>query len=387
MQCLAALLLLQGHTDVSADRLANLSSRLAEVVVDPDLWSPLLGEIAEAAGGRGAVLLRTDISTPDTPRSESIDESIDYYFEHGWHLRDTRIRALPRWIRGEVVGDQHFLTPEEMARDECYRDVSYRFGYGCFAGIPFRSGDALWVLAIHRKLGMEHFSDGELSIFSAMRTRLTEVASLSRAVALKAVGGITDALSHVAQAAMVVSRSGKVLRLNEQAAALEGRDFRVSRGRVLLGDPAAADELAKVMDHLKGAPPGQGLGAAPVICRRQGRPSLLIRTLPVDPAISEPFLGAAALLLLTDLSTPPPRPAFVTVSSVLGLTLAEARVAVALSEGQSTSAISDQLGITVETVRTHLKRIYSKTGVEKQHQLTALVSRLGVFGGKGVRPT
>ena len=368
-------------SDVSAQRLSILTARLADVVADPQAWSPLLGDIAEAAGGRGAVLLRTDISTPDTPRSASIDESIEYYFRQGWHLRDTRIRALPRWMRGEVVGDQHFLTSDEMARDDCYRDVSYRFGYGCFAGIPFQSGDALWVLAIHRKRGDEHFSEGELSSFSAMRTRLTEVASLSRTVALRAVGSMTDALSEVSQAALVISRSGKVLRLNSQAAALEGRDFHVSRGRLLLSDAIASGELTDILDRIRNSTPGLGLGANPIVCRKHGRPVLLIKTLPIDPSISGPFLGAATLLLLTDLSMPPPRPAATIVSSVLGLTLAEAKVAIALAEGHSTSAIADELHITVETVRTHLKRIYNKTGVEKQHQLAALVSRLGNFVG------
>lgn len=105
-----------------------------------------------------SVTVRTDIRTPDAPRSGAIDESINYYFREGWHLRDTRIRTLPRWSLGEVVGDQHFLTPEEMARDDCYNDVSYRFGFGFFADIPFQTGDALWVLAIHRELGTAHFS-------------------------------------------------------------------------------------------------------------------------------------------------------------------------------------------------------------------------------------
>lgn len=367
-------------SDVSHRRLLDISSRLADVVADPGEWSPLLGEIAEAAGGRGAVLLRTDARPSDAPRSASIDESIDYYFRQGWHLHDTRIRALPRWMRGEVVGDQHFITPADMAKDDCYNDVSYRFGFGCFAGVPFRSGDALWVLAIHRKLGQEHYSTEELATLGAMCTRLTEVASLSRALAHRAVSGVTDALSHVPQAAVVLSRSGRVLGMNNQAAGLQGADFRVSRGCIVLGDGAAAAEFAQVVDRIKVSNPALGLGAPTIICRREGRPALLIKTLPVDPSISEPFLGAAALLLLTDLGAASPRPPARLVSSALGLTMAEARVAIAVGEGFTTSAIADELGITVETVRSHLKRIYSKLGVEKQHQLTALVSKLWSLG-------
>lgn len=65
----------------------------------------------------------------------------------------------------------------------------------------------------------------------------------------------------------------------------------------------------------------------------------------------------------------------------LGLTLAEARVARRLAAGADLWSIAQQLEITRETVRTHLKRIYSKTGTCRQAELVALVGRVGDGGG------
>lgn len=184
-----------------------------------------------------------------------------------------------------------------------------------------------------------------------MRTRLTEVASLSRALALGAFTGVTDALSQFLQAALVASRFGKVLRLNHQAATLDGRDFHLSQGPIVLADTAASVELAKVLDRIRILPVGVGLGAPSITCRRMGRPVLLIMTLPVDRSIGEPFRGAVALLLLTDLSKPLPRPQISVVSATFGLIMAEAPVAIALGEGSSTALVSNQLGLSVETER------------------------------------
>ncbi|MFW6049846.1 MAG: helix-turn-helix transcriptional regulator [Myxococcota bacterium] len=56
-----------------------------------------------------------------------------------------------------------------------------------------------------------------------------------------------------------------------------------------------------------------------------------------------------------------------------GLTRAEARVAVRIGEGKAVPDIAEELGISVQTVRTHLKRAYAKTGARRQAELARLV--------------
>ncbi len=61
------------------------------------------------------------------------------------------------------------------------------------------------------------------------------------------------------------------------------------------------------------------------------------------------------------------------LTSDLGLTQREARIALGVLDGQSDAAIADDLGIAISTVRTHLKNTYAKLGV---HSRTALINRL-----------
>jgi DNA-binding CsgD family transcriptional regulator len=58
------------------------------------------------------------------------------------------------------------------------------------------------------------------------------------------------------------------------------------------------------------------------------------------------------------------------------LTPAEVGVATLIGKGLSPQETSDHLGVSVDTVRTHLKNINLKLGLRRQGELVRLVTRL-----------
>ena len=82
--------------------------------------------------------------------------------------------------------------------------------------------------------------------------------------------------------------------------------------------------------------------------------------------------GAAAAVFIIDpeegatLDTP-------TLHQLFGLTPAEARLCIALVKGKSVEEYAREAGISSNTARTHVKRIYSKTGVRRQSELVRLL--------------
>ncbi|TNC15153.1 helix-turn-helix transcriptional regulator [Methylobacterium terricola] len=64
----------------------------------------------------------------------------------------------------------------------------------------------------------------------------------------------------------------------------------------------------------------------------------------------------------------------VQLRTLYGLTRAEAQVGGALARGGCLSEIAAELGISVTTARTHVARIFLKTGTKQQSQLVALVA-------------
>jgi DNA-binding CsgD family transcriptional regulator len=72
----------------------------------------------------------------------------------------------------------------------------------------------------------------------------------------------------------------------------------------------------------------------------------------------------------------PPDPAL--VRDVLGLTLGEARLAALVGSGLAPREASIKLGITEETARSVLKKVFSKTGVSRQSELVSLLRRVAL---------
>jgi DNA-binding CsgD family transcriptional regulator len=62
-----------------------------------------------------------------------------------------------------------------------------------------------------------------------------------------------------------------------------------------------------------------------------------------------------------------------------GLTQAEARVAVAASSGSTVFESATQLGLSPNTVKTHLRKVFAKTGISRQTELVRLMTSIGLL--------
>jgi len=56
-----------------------------------------------------------------------------------------------------------------------------------------------------------------------------------------------------------------------------------------------------------------------------------------------------------------------------GFTLCEARVALLIAKGCSPSRVASKLGISLNTVRSHLKRVFAKSDTHRQAELVLLL--------------
>ncbi len=86
---------------------------------------------------------------------------------------------------------------------------------------------------------------------------------------------------------------------------------------------------------------------------------------------------AVAALFLTNPSAPVRTPMRAVVER-FGLTPAETRVLSGLVEGKNPQAIAATQGIGLPTVRTHLRRLYDKTGTSGQIEVLRLVNSISV---------
>jgi DNA-binding CsgD family transcriptional regulator len=110
-----------------------------------------------------------------------------------------------------------------------------------------------------------------------------------------------------------------------------------------------------------------------VIERPHPRPALSLLVLPLKPG-HEPWLRPAArwMVLVFDPECTPALPTQ-RIQSALGITCAEALLAQLLAKGCPLARAADHLGLSLHTVRSQLKSIYAKTGLNSQAQLVRFI--------------
>jgi len=86
-------------------------------------------------------------------------------------------------------------------------------------------------------------------------------------------------------------------------------------------------------------------------------------------------MPVAAIVFIID-PTQRSRPAKEILIALFGLTPAECRVAMLLADGKSATEIASTLGVTRNTLKSHVAKIYAKTGTSRQSQVARLLLKL-----------
>jgi DNA-binding CsgD family transcriptional regulator len=238
-----------------------------------------------------------------------------------------------------------------------------------------RHGGAVRNAAVNADRKEGPFDHNDKNVLAQVSQRLTETATLSKGVGRLVLSGMTNALQLVKQPALALDRMGFVIDMNAAAEQAFDADVSVAHRRLRVHDKEAKRALDIFIDRMRIRPDTAALPVAPIMVRRRGQRPLIIRMLPVDGAARSPFLGARALLLLSDLAREHGPQANVLVQ-VFGLSPAEARLAMIVGSGESPERAAEQLGIARETARNQLKAVFAKTDTHRQSELVALLARI-----------
>src|SRR5215813_10463978 len=177
---------------------------------------------------------------------------------------------------------------------------------------------------------------------------------------------------------VLVDQSARVLFANAAAHSLseQGGPLRLNSG-VADFSSKHARRLCKVIRSVL-----QGSLVRTMCIPSSSERSLLVLAAPVngdklDRSDFSPRRSAAAILFICD----PGRPTHVPVAwltDAYGLTLAQARVARAVSSGTTIADTAQRLCVSPNTVKTHLRRVYEKTGTSRQAELVRLMTIIGL---------
>jgi DNA-binding CsgD family transcriptional regulator len=195
------------------------------------------------------------------------------------------------------------------------------------------------------------------------------------------VAGGEGGLALIAQALDALSLAGFVceaeggIRARSRAgeALLAAREHLTDRGGRLA---ATSEPDARMLQAALRSAAWAGEGAAPtvlVIRHPVGEAPLLLEVLPL-PAAREALEGRSAALVVVRPHRSEARRAAAVARALFGLTQAEGAIVAELAAGLAPQAIAERAGVSVGTVRTHMRNIYAKAGVRSQVELVAAVT-------------
>jgi DNA-binding CsgD family transcriptional regulator len=118
--------------------------------------------------------------------------------------------------------------------------------------------------------------------------------------------------------------------------------------------------------HRSGAPHGDSFACA----RPSGKRPFIIHALPL---VHDDHSGAKILVMIIDPELEPEPPKAL-IMRLFGLTNAEADVALRVMRGEGLKPISEDMALSIATIKTHVHHIFDKTDTHRQAELVRLLS-------------
>lgn len=194
----------------------------------------------------------------------------------------------------------------------------------------------------------------------------------TRAPAVVLEREILDSLS---RGVLVVDSHARPVYMNQPATALvaQRRGLSLDMSGVLRAASRSEtlrlhQALASVMGGREG---GNSMAALTLDCAGSGPPLMLV----VTPAAEEIDPSCHHVIMFISGLGPvqAAAPSSDMIATMLGVTYTEARLVEKLAKGQNLERAADEMGVTLSSARTYLKRVQKKTGTSRQVDLVRLV--------------
>ena len=347
-----------------------------EASLIPEMWPPLLEKLAGTVDALGAGLFTVSGGASPWIASPALAPLMRAFMEDGWVEINKRASRAEAMAHPGFITDLDAFSMEEIERDPFYQDFLIPSGIGWSTGthIALPMGDVVSITIErpwHRGPVERHYVD----LLDGLRPHLARAAMLSARLALERARTAASALESVGLPAAVLGARGQLLAGNRLIEPMIPSILQDSSARLRFVDPRADRLLQTGVDAL-----ASGLGKRDVpqsfpVCGPDGGPASVAHLLPVKGQARDVFGGMHSVLVIMPLNGAAVAPASL-VQALFDFTPAEARVAISLGEGASVNDTAHRLGVSRETVRTHLRAIFSKTGVSRQSALVRLLAGL-----------
>lgn len=243
----------------------------------------------------------------------------------------------------------------------------------------YSADDVVWRLVATRTSRHRAFGRAEKTALELCGLHLERAIGLRRRI--ESADAVTNTLLDLADSlqcgCMVVDADKKVLADNATAQILldGGSGVSVERG-VLRFDGAGRHAIAQALDSAIAAHLEQRRTQAPIAIEKLGPQQLKCVVKPLFAAAERlAFAQPAAALLIENPGMDNAASQIRFLRELHGLSQREAELAALLTEGYSAAEAAALRGVSITTVKTHIRSLYQKLGIHRRAQLVALLSQ------------
>ena len=359
----------------------GLIDLIYDAVEDPSRWPAFLEAIVGATGssrGSLAIIPPMNLRASIGCQHGWSEQALQSYGERGYGERDPFRAGIDRLPEGSVGTNYDLCSDEELEESLAYREfyAPNQTHYGCGCAI-LRTAEGMSLLTVTRSKGAGAYTEQELAVMRPLIPHLQRAVRLhGELCSLRSqVAAFDNLLDLYPQAFLLTDSDCGVLYANRCAReqAERGDGFTIESGRLVLRSRRSGNAL---VEAVRQATSGGRFELRRLNAQGTGPHPYRLLLMPVSgsrPGLLGVAQPAVAILAMDLNSGPRADPAM--LGELYSLTPAEARFTSCLVSGFSVEEISEQLGVTRETSRTHLRRVLSKTQTRRQGELISLVLR------------
>ncbi|MBT4522156.1 MAG: helix-turn-helix transcriptional regulator [Halieaceae bacterium] len=347
----------------------HLVRAIFDGLLEPAPWSSFLKLFSHAMGLRGISLIFKPPSEDDRGGLLHICESKKWTERYaGYFYALDPLMNIPT---GEITTLEGLLGREQLEQSEYFRGFMQPLNLVDVMALDDRDehGGELSV-RICRFSDESQFNEAQKELLLQIMPHLICSARIHAALVHGRSGQsvLARTLENLEVGAVVLDRSSQVIEVNRAALEMWTGKCAPEAGKPLrFGKRSLNIQLSDLVAAAISGDVNAGLIQGMRIPREDG--TALGAVVAPFPQLS-PFAGAqgGAILFLSDphhiARIKPER-----LVTLFGLTMAEARVAQVLASGSTPEEAAGTLGVSINTVRKHVRSIYDKVGVSKQTDL------------------
>lgn len=327
----------------------------------PEKWPRLLRRLSEWTGSSAALILAHTVDGLHGYESEGSWPARDDYIREGWATDTTRAD----WLMGDDYPgfrtDLDFATPEQLCEIPVYAQFLIPRGLDAGAATLVSGLDGDRLLMTFEGFSGHDASRAAIPALDRLRPHLARAVMLTARLRQAQIQASVEAMEMAGVPAAMITARGQIRSSNARFRTL------FDQGPQPLLPVGARNRLEPLIEAAR-----TGGGGSLAVATGDG--NAVLHVLPVTGQARDIFIGCAAMILVATGS--PASPDHDMLQMLYDLTPAEAQIAAQVAIGLNPATIARRNAVAIGTVRTHLKSIFSKTGLRSQTELAVHLAAL-----------